>query len=156
MKWKSYPQCEFYNFITNKALIGSIQSNLTSYTDNPGAGIFYYMIEVVNPNNCNPSKSMNSSLSNIIQTSNVGINEQSGNRLKFEVYPNPFKNELIIESKGNTKKLSFEILNAIGQIVFKGKLIEKTIVQTTDFIPGVYVIRLENGKTFEFKKIVKE
>jgi hypothetical protein len=51
--------------------------------------------------------------------------------------------------------LNFEILNAIGQLVFKGNLVEKTTVQTSNFTPGVYLIKLENGKTFEFKKILK-
>ncbi|MFZ4414643.1 MAG: T9SS type A sorting domain-containing protein [Bacteroidales bacterium] len=74
----------------------------------------------------------------------------------MKVYPNPVHNELILESKGNTDKLNFEILNAIGQVVYKGKFIEKTIVQTINFTPGIYLIKLENGKSFEFKKIVKE
>jgi hypothetical protein len=34
-------------------------------------------------------------------------------------------------------------------------MFDKTVVQTTDFSPGVYLIKIENGKTFEFKKIVK-
>ena len=74
----------------------------------------------------------------------------------IKVYPNPVSNELIIEIEGNSDKLDFEILNAIGQVVFKGNFIEKTTVHTTNFAPGVYLIKLENGKTFEFKKIIKE
>ncbi|NVN93868.1 MAG: T9SS type A sorting domain-containing protein [Bacteroidetes bacterium] len=53
-------------------------------------------------------------------------------------------------------KGKYKILNVIGQLVFKGKFIEKTNIQTTNFTPGVYLIKLENGKTCEFKKIVKE
>jgi len=87
---------------------------------------------------------------------NLGINEQSKDGLKFDVYPNPVSNELILVSKGNKDKVYFEIFNSIGQIVFKGNIIEKTIVQTANFSPGVYLIKLENGKIFEFKKIVKE
>ena len=72
------------------------------------------------------------------------------------IYPNPVTNELIVENKGNTEKINFEILNSIGQVVFKGNLIEKIVVQTAKFATGVYLIKLENGKTFEFKKIIKE
>jgi hypothetical protein len=72
------------------------------------------------------------------------------------IYPNPVSNELIIEINGNNEKINFYILNAIGQVVFKGNLVEKTTVQTSNFAPGVYLIKLENGKTFEFKKIIKE
>ena len=87
---------------------------------------------------------------------NVGINEQSKNDLKIKVYPNPVSNELIIEMEGNKEKVYFEIFNSIGQSIYKGSLIEKTTVQTTNFAQGVYLIKLNNGKSFEFKKIVKE
>ncbi|NVO03370.1 MAG: T9SS type A sorting domain-containing protein [Bacteroidetes bacterium] len=35
-------------------------------------------------------------------------------------------------------------------------LTEKTVVNTSIFASGVYLIKLENGKEYEFKKIVKE
>jgi ligand-binding sensor domain-containing protein len=85
----------------------------------------------------------------------IGIEENTFYK-NFLVYPNPVINELIIEFDGNTKKACFEILNSIGQVVFKGNLNEKTIVNTSNFAPGFYLIKLGNGKTFEFKKIIKE
>ncbi len=74
----------------------------------------------------------------------------------IKVYPNPVTNELIIEYDGNKETVNFEIYNSIMQVVFNGSLLEKTVVQTSKFAPGVYLIKLGNGKTFEFKKIVKE
>jgi len=50
----------------------------------------------------------------------------------------------------------FEILNTTGQVVLEINLVEKTSVQTANFAPGVYLIKLGNNKTFEFKKIVKD
>ena len=73
----------------------------------------------------------------------------------FKVYPNPVSNELIIEFKGNRNKTGFEILNSVGQIVFSGTLLDKTVVQTDHFTPGIYLIKLKSGETFEFRKIVK-
>ena len=93
--------------------------------------------------------------SNIIPYSTVGINSVE-NRNSFNIYPNPVSNELIIESDGSNNGTSFEILNAIGQVIFKGKLLDKTVVQTSAFTPGIYILKLESGKTFEFKKIIKE
>jgi hypothetical protein len=84
------------------------------------------------------------------------INNNKNHLSKSFIYPNPVSNELIIEIEGNNEKLNFEILNANGQVVFKGNLVEKTTVQTINFAPGVYLIKVENGKTFEFKKIIKE
>ena len=96
-----------------------------------------------------------SDASNIINVMTTAI-EVTENNKSIKIYPNPVSNELIIEIEGNNRKVNFEILNLIGQVVFKGNLTEKTVVQTSSFAPGVYVIKLENGKTFEFKKIVKE
>ncbi|NVO10072.1 MAG: T9SS type A sorting domain-containing protein, partial [Bacteroidales bacterium] len=74
----------------------------------------------------------------------------------ISVYPNPVSNELIIRIEGNTTKLKFEIFNSIGQSVFKGEFIESTVIQTRNFVSGIYLIKFENGKTFEFKKVIKQ
>lgn len=45
----------------------------------------------------------------------------------------------------------------IFSLSFQKEILSKKMVeQTTNFLPGVYLIKLENGKTFEFEKIVKE
>ncbi len=72
------------------------------------------------------------------------------------VYPNPVANELHIELPGNTESANFEILSATGALVYKGSVNERTTVPTTSFPSGVYVIKIENGSAFEFKKIIKD
>ena len=96
-----------------------------------------------------------SDTSNILYVVLTGLADFSNNNY-LRIYPNPVGSELIIEIKGNNEILNFEILNTIGQVVFKGNLLDKTTVQTSNLSPGVYLIKLENGKTFEFKKIIKE
>jgi hypothetical protein len=93
--------------------------------------------------------------SNTISITNVGIatNEEV---ISIKLYPNPVSGKLIIEMAGNKEKINFEILNAIGQVVFKGYFVEKTTVQASNFAPGVYLVKFENEKTFGFKKIIKE
>lgn len=85
-----------------------------------------------------------------------GINALNIVKNEVSVYPNPISNELNIEIKGDEHKLGFEILNSMGQIVFKGNMTEKIIVPTTKFAPGIYIVKLENDITFEIRKIVKE
>ncbi len=96
-----------------------------------------------------------SSASNAINVNTDGIEIFVGNGIT-KIYPNPISSELIIEMEGNYKRINFDILNTIGLVVFKGSLVEKTTIQTCNFASGIYTIRLENGKTFEFKKIMKE
>jgi hypothetical protein len=75
------------------------------------------------------------------------------NNTTINVYPNPVSNKLIIEIKDNTQYIKFDILNSMGQVVFKGHILEKSVVQTSDFAPGIYLIKLENGKTFKYLKL---
>ncbi|MCX6282053.1 MAG: T9SS type A sorting domain-containing protein [Bacteroidetes bacterium] len=89
--------------------------------------------------------------SNIISITNVGIGS-TGNQGPIKVYPNPVNNELIIELPKNKQSLKFEILNSVGQVVFEGALMEKTVVSTSSFTKGVYLIKFENRMTV---KIVK-
>jgi len=107
----------------------------------------YYVIVTVN--GCASDKS------NIIYVTLTEI-EPTGKAMPVKVYPNPVTNELIIEKAGNTKTIKFDIINSLGQTVFRGNLVEKTYVQTSDFSSGVYIIKLENGKGFDFKKIIKK
>jgi photosystem II stability/assembly factor-like uncharacterized protein len=107
----------------------------------------YYVIVTINGCSSDPS--------NIISIINVGIGN-IGNFITLRLYPNPVSNELIIEITGNTEKTNFQILNSTGQIVYKGSMVEKMVVKTEDLSPGVYMIKFENGKSFEFRKIVKE
>jgi hypothetical protein len=74
---------------------------------------------------------------------------------QIKIYPNPFLDELVIEIEDSKQRTNFEIINSGGQIVFKDNFFEKTIIQTSNFVPGPYLIKLESGKTFGFKKIVK-
>lgn len=107
----------------------------------------FYSVQVSNNYGCK-------SMSTII---NVGLGiEDNVNSSIIKVYPNPVSNELIIEIDGNQENLDFEILNSIGKVIYKGVLFDKTKVQTSDFAGGVYLIKINNGKTYQFKKIVKE
>jgi hypothetical protein len=85
-----------------------------------------------------------------------GISEENISSSNYLVYPNPVSYQLTIEIVGATEKTNFEILNSIGQVIFKGTMQEKAKINTSTFSSGVYFIKLENGKTFEFKKVVKE
>jgi hypothetical protein len=73
----------------------------------------------------------------------------------IKAYPNPVTDELIIECEGNTERTDFVIVNSLGQVVFHGNLFEKVAIQTTNYSPGMYFIKLESGKIIEFRKIIK-
>jgi hypothetical protein len=74
------------------------------------------------------------------------------NSKSINVYPNPGSTELILEKTDDNELVNFEIINVLGIVVYKGSLIKKMTVQTTDFALGVYLIKLENGKTYKWIK----
>ena len=159
--WSNYEGISFgsYNIYrgtspSNLSLLTTIQSNLNSYTDlSAPAGNVYYQIEILNPNNCVPTKSMNysSSKSNIVNTNSSSIDEISESNIT--VYPNP-ANELLIIESGILLNSKFRIIDAIGRTVYNGFLSSnKNVLDITSFSKGTYTLIVENiGKPVRFVK----
>ena len=78
----------------------------------------------------------------------------SGNDIK--IYPNPVSNELTIKMEGNSTETGFEIIDTMGKTVFKGTVADQTTIATGHLQPGVYLVKLGDGYTFDFKKIIKK
>ena len=74
----------------------------------------------------------------------------------FSISPNPVSDQLTIELKGNIKTTNFEIFNSLGQIVHTGSIKEKTVVQTNNFLPGVYFIKAQTDNGIVVRKFIKE
>jgi hypothetical protein len=97
----------------------------------------------------------NSNTSNIINVIFTGL-EPSFKNETINVYPNPVADEFNIEKTGNTGKINYEIINSAGQVVLNGNFVEKTVVYSSGFSRGVYIIKLQTGNTYQFRKIIKE
>ncbi len=70
------------------------------------------------------------------------------------VYPNPVKDDMVIEMPGNRENVKFEILNSLGQVVFKGHMLDKVIVKMTKYAVGAYVIKV-SGENGGVRRIIK-
>lgn len=73
-----------------------------------------------------------------------------------QVYPNPFKNEIYIQSK-QMNLHDFSILTLDGKIVFSGKLeyLKNNRVIVDHLSPGVYMLFMSDNQRVFTKKIVK-
>ena len=72
------------------------------------------------------------------------------------VYPNPVSDELFIEAENVNGNTGFKIINSVGQVISTGTFMPKTSIQTSQFPTGIYLLKVENGKTFDVRKIVKK
>lgn len=131
---------QWYN--QNGLITGAINQDYTATINGD-----YYTIVTLNGCSSLPS--------NTILVTKVGIEVIEKNKAT-RIYPNPVSNELNIELITHSIQTNIVMVNASGQIVFKGTLTDKMRVETSGFTPGVYLIILENEKGLNYKKFIKE
>jgi len=138
--------------------IGSVLGGNTTFTDNAPSGYVYYQIEVVSPNNCNPSKSFNSSRSNIATNKHVGIIETNNLNNLVSIYPNPGKEKITIDFAGNTgNRADLDILSIDGKLLQHISLTQKkTDIDISSLPIGIYEIKITGNSEVAIKKLVKE
>ncbi|MDQ1160599.1 hypothetical protein QE422_000967 [Chryseobacterium sp. SORGH_AS 447] len=83
----------------------------------------------------------------------LGTNETNGGvKSNIQVYPNPATDFLNITKVSN--KSTFEIHNAVGQLVKVGK-IDNNQVKVSELVKGTYIITVKDGKISESIKFIK-
>ncbi len=99
----------------------------------------------------------NPSFSNLIEIIGVPIGiAANAYPISFKAYPNPVTDNIYIELENNATAANFEIINSIGLQVCKGIVAGKTQVETSSLARGMYIIKINCGKTVECRKIIKE
>jgi hypothetical protein len=88
----------------------------------------------------------------------LDIDDKSSGQSAFNVYPNPTTSKLIItRNEMNNKNAMISIYNVNGQLCFHQLINEdKTEIDISQFISGVYILKLYNDNKSEVIKIVKE
>jgi hypothetical protein len=162
--WSHYEGLNFGSYriyrgtsLSNMALLTTIQSNLNSYTDlTPPTGPVFYQIEVVNPNNCDPTKALNYSVSrsNIV---NNGINSLSEEILStVNVYPNPTNDNFTIDVSNDLLGKNYQIADFAGRVIAQGKINSLIqIIDLQDVSNGSYLLQIDQP-TVRVIKIVKQ
>jgi hypothetical protein len=159
--WNAYEGIEFpsYNIYrgtssSNMTLLTTIASNLNSYTDlSAPAGQLYYQIEVVSNYSCDPSKSYNTSRSNVVDNTQVSttINVNKDNAVK--VYPNPTNGEFTIDLGSYSGTIQTELFDISGRSLIKGGQEKMTL---TNYPNGLYFLRVILDNKTEEIRIIKQ
>ena len=85
----------------------------------------------------------------------TGIAELSTHEL-FNVYPNPTKNNITIETYGSFTKSSITIYDITGRKVMEKELLQnKTGIEISRLASGVYYLRLTNDNSVAGSKFIK-
>jgi hypothetical protein len=159
--WQPYEGFNFASYkiyrgtdSTNMALLATVPSTITSYTDlsNP-SGDIYYQIEVVSNNPCG-AKSYGISRSNNFNTkyaSGLGINSVSANGLSMMLYPNPNSGNFTLKINSIIKKpqtFQLEVYTVMGALIYSESLnFTTSLIKQMHFAylsKGVYFINLRS------------
>ncbi|MBL7918167.1 MAG: T9SS type A sorting domain-containing protein, partial [Bacteroidia bacterium] len=82
----------------------------------------------------------------------VGLADITGNSVSVTIYPNPFKNELNINSN---EEVSVVVFNALGQNVMKETVSRKGSINTESLANGIYFIHIKGLNGTKIFKVVK-
>jgi D-alanyl-D-alanine carboxypeptidase len=100
------------------------------------------------------SSGCSSDPSNVVHVVFSGV-EQHG-MTSPEVFPNPVADEAVIEMKDYHVKTDYRLMNAMGQTVTRGTIIERATLQMDHLPAGVYFLHVQTGDSYLLKKIIKE
>jgi hypothetical protein len=92
---------------------------------------------------------------NIIGTP-VSVNEMS-QISQVDIYPNPVKDKFTVKLNNVWPNMQMQIFNITGERILQAKLTQaSTTVNTVNYRPGLYFIRVTDGKREYIKKFVVE
>jgi len=90
-----------------------------------------------------------------IYTLAPGIGESDELDIKIKIFPNPAAECLHLETVGTPGNYSYAIYNVLGGPLLCNQFIASCTVPLIGFDPGIYFIRITNGKKVTTKKIIK-
>ncbi|MBD98446.1 MAG: hypothetical protein CMO34_01270 [Verrucomicrobia bacterium] len=93
----------------------------------------------------------------VLDGSFVGLDEESDKEKHMNIYPNPTKNSIQIESNMLINSMAYELLDVNGKIKAEGLVNEaNNTIELSHIQPGMYFIRLWNSNQFVVKRIIKQ
>lgn len=141
----------------NLTLIGSVAGGgATQYTDvSAPAGDIFYQVEVIAPSACNPSKSYNSSRSNIATNTSIGITENINLSDLILIYPNPANDHFTIQFPTEINSSRLELYNIQGTCVMSCIVAGNSItIDLINYSSGYYFVKILNEDSVIVKKIL--
>ena len=161
--WSSYegiavPSYNIYRGTDPAAmtLLTTVQGSINSYSDLNAPADVFYQIGFINPDDCDPSKTIdyNTSKSNISATNPLlALDEETS--AAFTVFPNPAEDELTVLLPASTGTIA--IYSLIGNKVFEQTIDNReTTFDIQALAKGMYMVVFNSGKQVSELKFVKK
>lgn len=155
LQWNAYAGFSYTTFEIYRSnnggtftSIGNVVNSSFAYTDiNPPAGTNYYYVSVINPAGCNPSKSVSSVQSNILDSQGnsvvLGLNNIALDN-SIKVYPNPVANQLLVSLTNLHNNTVCQIYDMYGklQVEQSVKATKQLEINTSALAPGFYILKV--------------
>lgn len=144
----------------NLQLIGTSSGSNSQYSDiNPPAGGQFYQVEVILGNACNPSKTYNSSRSNIASTDKIGLQENKATHFA-DVYPNPTSGDITVSLQQNAgEALKVTLSDLTGKTLQSWDLpilsgLQNHQLNLSEIKSGLYLVSIEHGDAKQMIKVL--
>ncbi len=87
----------------------------------------------------------------------TGFSDAISKSINLSIYPTPITDELIIEMITSPKKISYQLVDALGKVILKNNIVNyKTNINTSDVNSGFYTLNiLDDNNVIISKKVVK-
>jgi hypothetical protein len=72
------------------------------------------------------------------------LQDQSSEKLKFQLYPNPLTGDLLHIVSGSMEIKNVMILNILGEVVFQTSTYEDH-VSPSNLTAGIYIVKIKQG-----------
>ncbi len=127
----------------NGSLAGATAQNYTPLQN----GLYYAIVTI---GGCS------SDTSNVINLTNIGIDESFGNNT-FRMYPNPAEDHITIETSTSAKDAMLYLYTMQGQLLLQQAILkDKTNIDISKLSKGVYIVKLQSNTMGYVTRIVKE
>ncbi|MDQ6842806.1 MAG: M43 family zinc metalloprotease [Bacteroidota bacterium] len=85
--------------------------------------------------------------------------DSTENTPDIKIYPNPFTNTVVIQSQNSTDLIgkTIKLYDAAGKLFVDQKLqSQKTVISLSQFLPGIYFMKIEGLKNLKVFKLIKQ
>jgi hypothetical protein len=140
---------------SNITQIATLPSSVTTYQDiAPPVGALFYQIEVVNPNDCDPTKinGYGVSRSNIASNGIASLEDVMSEMIS--VYPNPTKGNMTLEVGDAFIGKGYKVMDGYGRTLFIGTIqTAKQPLEMNGLSKGTYFLTIES--TGSVQRLIK-